>query len=93
MARTPADGVGVAARATPLPPRVLVDPLAPQLCLVAAVTEVELQSPFLMTRAPTDGIGVAARATPPPPHTLIIPLAPLLCSIDAFAKEEWQRLC
>ncbi len=93
MAHAPTDGVGIAARAAPRPPRALVDPLAPRLHSVVAVAEEEWQSPFLMARAPTDGVGVAARATFPPPPALVVPLALLSCSIDAFAKEEWQRLC
>ena len=92
MACTPIDGVGVAARAAPLPSHALVDPLAPQLCLVVAVAEVEWQSPFSMAHTSTDGVGVAARATPLPPCMLVVPLALLSCLINAFAKEKWQRL-
>ena len=73
MTRAPTDGVGIVARAAPLPPRVLVDPLAPRLRSIAADAEVECQSPFSMARAPTDGVGVAVWQPLRPPARLSLP--------------------
>ncbi len=88
MARAPTDGVGIAAWAAPWPPRALVNPLAPQLCLVTAVVEEEWQSPFPM--AVRRQMALVLRRGQPlhPPRALIVPLAPLLCLIVAFAEEE-----
>ena len=47
MAHAPTDGVGVAARMTHLPPRALVVPLAPLLCLIVAFAKEEVICLFL----------------------------------------------
>ena len=74
MACAPTDGLGIAARATPCPPRARVVPLALD-CVWCRCHLVGVAEAVSMAHALTDGLSLAAQAVPCPPPALVVPLA------------------